>query len=93
MNIAYEGRCGLGKCDDGSPWLCFMMPPECSEFELLALQNGCWVCVNPATCRPRGDPGCSDDTDCPSGTQCDFCGTSSCPYCDDCVPACVSESR
>ena len=91
VNVAYKGRCGFGKCDDGSQWLCLMMPPECSEFELLALQNGCWVCVNPATCKPWGEPGCSDDKDCPSGMRCDFCGTSSCPFCDDCVPACVPE--
>ena len=91
VNIAYEGECKSDQCDDGSDPVCDMIPPKCSEFEILSIQNGCWICVNPATCKPWGEPGCSDVTDCPVGMMCDFCGTSSCPYCDDCVPACVAK--
>ena len=33
--------------------------------------------------------GCSNDNDCPSGSICDPCGTTSCPSCPDCIPACI----
>ncbi|MEM9070224.1 MAG: hypothetical protein AAGE52_17085 [Myxococcota bacterium] len=36
-----------------------------------------------------GAPTCGGDFECPIGTDCDPCGTSSCPFCDDCVSACV----
>ena len=76
-------------CDDGTTLLCDMIPPVCGDFEILAIQNYCWVCVNPATCRPWGQAGCDDDKDCPPGETCNPCGTSSCPFCDDCVAACT----
>lgn len=93
INVQQAGACRDPRCDDGSPLLCKMMPPVCDkEFEVLAIQDNCWICVNPATCLPWGEPGCSPDAgDCPEGMTCDFCGTSSCPVCDDCVPACVPE--
>lgn len=31
---------------------------------------------------------CDSNSDCDSGEFCDWCGTSSCPMCDDCVPRC-----
>jgi hypothetical protein len=83
--------CGTpaAECDDGTEVICNMIPPECEEtFELLAVQDGCYVCVNPATCLPWGEPGCSESSECESG-HCDPCGTSSCPVCDDCLGACV----
>lgn len=89
VNIAAEGECRPEKCDDGTPLLCDMVPPQCGQHELLAIRNHCWVCVNPTTCLPWGEPECSESTDCPPGMICDPCGTSSCPVCDDCVPACV----
>lgn len=88
VNIAREGECRDTRCDDGTPDLCDMVPPECSEYEILAIQNNCWICVNPATCHPWGEPGCKTGADCPQGSRCDPCGTSSCPACEDCVPAC-----
>jgi len=69
--------------------LCNMLRPECGDGEILAYQDHCFACVNPATCRPWGEPGCETDMDCSPETTCDFCGTSSCPYCRDCVAACV----
>jgi hypothetical protein len=93
VNVAFKGECRDTHCDDGSAPLCLMIPPICTEHEILAIQNNCWVCVNPATCRPWGEPGCENESEgsngCPEGFYCDPCGTSSCPFCDDCVPACV----
>jgi len=76
-------------CDDGSEPLCEMLPPKCGVGEILAYQNACYACVNPATCRPWGEPGCARDADCPPDQWCSPCGTSSCPDCDNCLPACV----
>ena len=77
-------KCGAvfkltGKEDDGTIPICDMVPPECSEFEILAWQDHCYVCVNPATCEPWGEPGCEVDAECPVDEYCNFCGTSSCP--------------
>lgn len=86
------GICCLGaggSCDDGSEVLCDMVEPECEAHEVVAVQGGCYVCVNPDTCAPWGVPGCESDRDCPRGERCDECGSSSCPFCEDCVPACV----
>ena len=95
VNVNFEGECRDTRCDDGSTVICLMIPPVCSEHEILAVQKSCWICVNPATCRPWGEPGCKIETggvdDCPENFYCDPCGTSSCPFCDDCVPACVPE--
>ncbi|HOU54710.1 MAG TPA: hypothetical protein PLQ97_12340 [Myxococcota bacterium] len=77
-------------CDDGTEPLCEMIPPRCNEWEILAYQNSCYVCVNPATCRPWGEPGCAGDADCRADQWCSPCGTSSCPLCDNCLPACVA---
>jgi hypothetical protein len=76
-------------CDDGTEPSCPMVPPDCGEAEILAYQQSCYVCVNPATCLPWGEPGCEIDMDCSPETYCDFCGTSSCPGCRDCVAACI----
>lgn len=95
---AAEWRCALdpgaacrdARCDDGSPPICDRIPPVCEAWEILAEQDGCYRCVNPATCRPWGEPGCHpEDAPCPPDRICDDCGSSSCPDCDDCVPACV----
>ena len=76
-------------CDDGTEPLCDMIPPVCEEWEILAYQDNCYVCVNEETCVPWGTPECRTDADCERGEVCDSCGTSSCPFCDDCVAACV----
>jgi hypothetical protein len=91
-----EGEeCGRDtSCDDGSVVMCDMMPPQCDErFEILAVQNNCYRCVNPATCKPWGQPGCDYEHECPPTMVCDPCATSSCPMCDDCVSACVEVTR
>jgi hypothetical protein len=77
-----------GACDDGSDATCEMLTPECESWELLAVQNSCWVCVDPATCQPWGLPGCVADGDCRAEQRCDLCASSSCPECDDCVAGC-----
>ncbi len=79
----------LTTCDEG-PLECDQLQPDCEDFEIVAVQDGCWVCVNPLTCRPWGEPGCATDLDCADNEDCNGCGTSSCPFCDDCVPACTS---
>ena len=78
-------------CDDGTIPMCDMIEPDCNEpFEILAFQDDCYRCVNPATCHAWGVADCETDSDCSLGAVCDQCGTSSCPDCDDCVAACVS---
>jgi len=76
-------------CDDGTEPTCNMIEPECEEHEILAYQNNCYVCVNPMTCKPWGEPGCEGDVDCGPADYCNPCATASCPMCLDCVPACV----
>jgi len=77
------------RCDDGRPITCRRMIPECKEIEILAYQDGCYVCVNPATCSPWGVDACARDADCPATEYCDDCASASCPICDDCVAACA----
>ena len=77
------------QCDDGTPLTCRMVEPDCGDDAIAAIQDGCYVCVNPATCRPWGTPGCRTDQECADDHYCDPCGTSSCPACRDCVPACA----
>ena len=54
-------------CDDGTQPTCEMVPPDCAEWEILAYQGDCYVCVDPATCEPWGSQGCTGDGDCASG--------------------------
>lgn len=77
------------QCDDGTTATCDMIPPDCGPEEILAHQNECYVCVNPTTCQPWGQPGCAGDIDCDAADYCNPCGASSCPDCDDCLPACT----
>jgi hypothetical protein len=46
--LARDGHC----CDDGGPVLCDMVPPTCPEGTVLAVQGGCYQCVDPETCKP-----------------------------------------
>lgn len=99
-----DGVCGAGEnicncaqdcggrdasCDDGSLPICDLVPPVCAPHEILAHQRDCYRCVNPATCRPWGEPGCQTDADCGPSDRCDDCAMGSCPACEDCVAACV----
>lgn len=92
VNVAQKGECRNTQCDDGSPLLCMVPQAECGPLEILAIRENCWVCVNQVTCLSWGEPGCVINDDCPVGSFCDPCGTSSCPYCDDCVSACKPDS-
>lgn len=87
------GICCLGdsapSCDDGSFLECDMIEPECEEGSVSAVIRGCWECVNPLTCLAWGEPGCATDRDCADDEVCDDCATSSCPFCEDCVAACI----
>ncbi len=78
-----------GVCDDGTLLTCDMEEPVCEEYEVLAVQNNCYVCVNESTCLPWGTAECGEDAECELTEYCDPCGTSSCPDCRDCVPACI----
>ncbi len=91
MSVDHTGACRDTHCDDGTTPACRMVIPQCSEYEILAYQDNCYACVNPATCAPWGEPGCESDKECATGETCDMCGTSSCPMCEDCVAACVNK--
>ncbi len=77
-------------CHDGTEATCLTFAEiVCEEWELLAVQDECGVCVNPATCHPWGVQECGGDYACKVGERCERCATSSCPDCDDCIGACV----
>lgn len=84
-----DGACRDDACDDGSMLACRRLEPTCEDYEIAAIIDGCWECVNPRTCVPWGEPGCRSDIDCDAGAVCDDCATGSCPFCEDCVPGCV----
>lgn len=88
ISVDYTGECRNAHCDDGTIPICRTPMPECKDYEILAYQDNCYACVNPATCVPWGEPGCKKDKDCPKGQTCNMCGSSSCPMCEDCVAAC-----
>ena len=44
--------CAPHPCSDASEALCDMIPPECGEGEIVAIQGGCYSCVDPDTCEP-----------------------------------------
>ncbi|MGB0592405.1 MAG: MopE-related protein [Myxococcota bacterium] len=53
-----EGACDIDptQCDDDIDALCDMEPPTCDAGLLLAVQQGCYVCVDPETCAPPVAP-------------------------------------
>jgi len=78
-------------CDDGTEIMCnLLVEPTCGELEVLAVKNGCYLCVNPVTCEEWGVAGCTTDADCTVHGYCSDCATGSCPYCEDCVAGCVA---
>lgn len=89
VSVDYTGECRDTHCDDGTIPQCEELKVYCADHEIIAHQNNCYVCVNPATCKPWGEPNCIEDKDCTYGQYCNPCGTSSCPACDDCVTACT----
>jgi len=89
-SIASKGECKRDpSCDDGTELVCMTFAEVvCKDFEIKAIQNGCYICVNPLTCLPWGEPECGAEKKCPEGETCNECGTSSCPACDDCIGSC-----
>ena len=71
----------------------------CGEAQISVIQDGCWICVNQATCEPA-DPitppqetTCTMSSECGLGEYCDECaGGSSCPECADCIGLCVAST-
>jgi hypothetical protein len=43
-------HCEPGPCSDGTELLCDMLPPECPEGTIVAVQDSCYTCVRPDTC-------------------------------------------
>ena len=76
-------------CDDGSTLTCNDGEPDCPDWEMPAIIESCWLCVNPDTCRPWSEPGCRTDSQCPPAERCDDCARGSCPDCEDCVADCL----
>ena len=53
------------KCDDGTKYDCWMEEPVgCKGDRIVALQEGCWECVNPNTCSAVGETNCTRDDEC-----------------------------
>lgn len=79
------------ECDDGTELKCNMtLPPECEGSDILAIQDECWICVDPRTCKPGDGAACFGDRDCEPTEWCDPCGQSdSCPSCGVCEPTCT----
>ena len=78
-------------CDDASDLVCDL-DLVCGPYETRAVREGCYTCLNPDTCVPWGESSCADDGDCAAGERCDLCGSSSCPFCEDCIAACVPDT-
>ena len=55
--VRVDCTCEPGPCSDGDPLLCDAIPPECPDGTSLAIQNGCWACVDPDTCEPTCEEG------------------------------------
>lgn len=56
VSVDHDGECRDTRCDDGTIPSCRMVIPQCEAHEILAYQNNCYACVNPATCVPWGEP-------------------------------------
>ncbi|NUN15015.1 MAG: hypothetical protein HUU55_15405 [Myxococcales bacterium] len=54
-------QCVPGKCDDGTSVLCDVIPPECPFGTILAVQDGCFSCVDPDTCASTCEEGTTYD--------------------------------
>ena len=39
-------------CDDGTKPLCMIAKPKCPKGTIVAVQHGCWQCVDALTCEP-----------------------------------------
>ena len=75
--------CRDDHCDDGTEPMCDMMPPNCSEGQILAYRNNCYACVNPNTCKPMPET-CRTNHDCGEGFICTEEGV-----CKAIVPECT----
>jgi hypothetical protein len=82
--------CIENPCWDGTSVTCTDTPPTCPLHEVLTVHEGCYRCVDVATCRSWSDIGCLEDGHCPPSYYCDPCAHPSCPDCDDCIQDCSS---
>lgn len=75
--VAFEDCFGYGypttcSCDDGIELSCKAMEPNCEKGTTMAIQDGCYACVDPMTCKtidippPPPEPAdtCKADADC-----------------------------
>jgi hypothetical protein len=78
-------------CDDDSEVICDMLPPHCDDGLVLAVQNGCYECVEAETCEPPPPPLTCETVLCMEGYHCEMqdvvCVQSPCPP----VPVCVED--
>lgn len=79
--------CEPDLCSDGGDVLCDMLPPDCANGTVVAVQNGCYQCVDPDTCAPP---------ECPNGTHFDENVGHCCPssiWVEDCLCPAGTELR
>ena len=87
------GLCTQSSCESEPNAVCEIEQPTCDLGTVLVVRDGCWLCIDPTSCEPMStEPervNCENPEDCPFGSICDPCGSSSCPSCPDCISACV----
>ena len=86
-------------CASEESAVCEVSPPTCEDGSILIVIDGCWECVNQATCEPTNptnppqETTCTMSSECGLGEYCDECaGGSSCPDCADCIGLCVAST-
>ena len=96
--VAYEDCFGCGyadtcSCSDGTTLTCKMMEPECDKGFAMAIQDGCYECVDPMSCKASKTPPPADPIDtCVADAGCLLTQfTASVASTDDCFcPGCPS---
>ena len=56
LRVDDDPFCVYPNCDDGTEVLCDAEPPECYDTDVVAVQNGCWACLDARTCGPSMGP-------------------------------------
>lgn len=86
-----RSECTAHSCETEEAPVCRVARPGCGADGVAVVQDGCWVCVNAATCEPvegTAVSACATNADCGLGTVCDPCAEGSG---DDCVARCVPQ--
>lgn len=76
-------------CQNSTESSCDHPARSCDQGSVLGLMDNCLSCLNPVTCKPWGQAGCTSNADCPANDTCNSCATSSCPLCDNCLGGCL----